>query len=421
MKPMTRLSAGVALAAFMASAAAMEPMLPRPAELLILPSGAVAQSSNSLLERNSPERLDAAASERVWLDVLDHFPELTQGPRREGTYVVDRAVLPDGTLAINAIHYAAGPQELAALSINATRSLAEGTVTVLTRSRGTTLPDRRTLGADVRIQYRAAPAQWDASRSVDLVRRAVLRDHRQLLLANGKGYNYRVTVVMDEEGGIAREKVELIDTNAGGMPARLDLTSFEKLGLPSQDVGVMGSTNITQFDAQGGAAATVGADGILRGFEMPSIRSISVLYAWPRRPGEPVGGRPSPMLDVVRAYRPMAAAEAAQSSQMVRLAQQYFPEGGPRTGNWMLMSASGEVLRTGHVDLAAGELLTTAWIEQRFPEVRIAESHSMGFAASSPGPQPAAQGTPFRTSPVQVTSVDIFTLAPDSPAPRDPP
>jgi hypothetical protein len=82
---------------------------------------------------------------------------------------------------------------------------------------------------------------------------------------------------------VGREKIELLEGRAGGVPGPVlsDLTAFTELGLPSQDVGVMGITTVSQRDPlpAGTAQAVAGPDGILRGATVPSSRILLVRYA----------------------------------------------------------------------------------------------------------------------------------------------
>jgi hypothetical protein len=73
----------------------------------------------------------------------------------------------------------------------------------------------------------------------------------------------------------------------------------------------------------------------------------------------------------------------------------------------MVLTATGDVVRTGHVKLGESERLTNAYIERLFPGIRITGSGSMGISVS-----PTKPGDPSGS-----VNVNIFTLAPDSPLP----
>lgn len=417
MLPKTLMLSTVLLGAATGSA----PALALEAQPVPPPSTGARPTPAPLIQQLQPPPLDAAATAQLWRRVLDRHPEIATGPQRSGSYVVLLVTKPDGQVVRDTIQYAANAAELSNANASLTSSFTEGTGTVLRGTRGNTLAGAGPLTADVMVHHRVVPADWDESRSLELVRRAVMQDHGNLALPPG-GYMYLLTVVMNEQGGIAREKIELLEGDGSGVtgPVRSDFNSFMDLGLPSQNVGVTGLLRVSLFDPQpaGAAAPAVGPDGILRGVTLPVSRGVMVRYAWPRRPGEPVGGA-----QTLRAATPMAmvpAPQAAAFNDMSRIARQYFPEGGPSSGNWMVMSASGEVLRTGHVELAADERLTNAYIERLIPGIRIASSTALAMMGSIPrGALPAQRvpGERFTLPPIQATTVHIFVLEPGATLP----
>lgn len=358
---------------------------------------------------------DEATVRLVWLAVVDRFPEIVNGPDRQGTFVVAIALRPDGRVVQSGMQFAASPAET-----NASQQALRDVIPAAGRSipmmgpytRGSTVLDDRVLKANVILNSRIVPSNWDETRDVGLVRSAVLQQFPDLFLPRSADRINRLTVVMNENGEVAREKVEsLAVVHQGTMTSvpeargRLTAEVFEPLGLAPDQVGVMGDLPVSIFDAPVRLEMPViGADGIARGpSPMAEPRTLMVRYAWPRRPGEPVGGEP-PAQDPV-----LQAPSQSPMMDIGRLVEQYFPSGSPSSGNWMLLTFDGKVVRTGHVELGENERFTNTYLERQMPGIRLAP----GAASMSHVPTPKSPGDPIGPP----INVSIVFLAQGSPMP----
>jgi hypothetical protein len=239
---------------------------------------------------------------------------------------------------------------------------------------------------DVRAWYLESPP--DASRDVATVRArvkarfAALFESRHadgLTLAREGGT--LVTVFMTEGGDIDRAKIDVstdvdVDPKTLATPER-----FIAMGIASRQIGPIGTTEL--FDGH-----------FLDDRDMKSLR---VIYAWPRRPNEPA---PEP------APPEQAAAAGANDDPAVNraMAEHYFsdlytyPKEWPRADPWVLLDRQGKVLETGRrVGMSGRDL--QLYLASLYPGIR-----TDGF-----------QATTIQGELGQRADVNFIWLAADSP------
>lgn len=378
-----------------------------------------------------PPPTDPAAARMVWDAVVDRFPEIIDGPERGGVFFIAIALRENGGVVASDMRYIERhaiqglnevQRELNELLPQDSRQVLAGLES--THHKAAVIPGDRVLKGEVRLIARRVTRNWEAERDSGIVRRAVLANHQDLFLPMSGDHINQLTVVMAEDGTIARHKVQPLAIEQLGNSTRIHggcgplrpgvppeiltraIAELSALGVEPEHAGLVGTLRVTlppdQAQLQGGR--TIGADGIARGQPAAlGIPSLNVCYVWPRRPGEPIGGTP-----LVWESVPDVSATAPQRQQVSRLVEQYFPEGSPAKGNWMLLTHEGQVVRTGHVALANDETLTNVFLERMFPGIRInaTMSTSRTVMPKMPGEMPGA-----------MINVTVAFLAADSPFP----
>jgi hypothetical protein len=146
--------------------------------------------------------------------------------------------------------------------------------------------------------WQVLPADLDESRDAGRVVDAVRAKHQDLLFPSESPQPgiQLLTVLMDERGQIAGEAVELLsdaqyksldphpvvgDPIRGAIgepcnfynPPPVPTEAFKVLGLDAAGIGKTGFLRVTPVEWR------------------PSAHAVLVRYAWPRRPGESIGGR----------------------------------------------------------------------------------------------------------------------------------
>jgi beta-lactamase regulating signal transducer with metallopeptidase domain len=208
---------------------------------------------------------------------------------------------------------------------------------------------------DVRTWYLKPPA--DPSRDVATVRAKVRAHYASLfepIHADGsrrvrEGSNM-LTVFMTGAGDIDRAKVSKdvnVDPETLATPEH-----FIAMGIASERVGLIGTTELY---------ATHSSDA-------PDLKSLRVIYAWPRRPNE---SEPK--------YEPseqLAAAGANDDPAVNRaIAEHYFPDlytfpkAWPRPDPWVLLDRQGKVLKTGRRVVMSGRDIQL-YVESLYPGIR---------------------------------------------------
>jgi hypothetical protein len=195
--------------------------------------------------------------------------------------------------------------------------------------------DVATVSAQVRARYASlfAPVHADGSR--------VVREGASLL-----------TVFMTESGHIERAKVQAakdadVDVEALATPER-----FVAIGVPREQVGLVGATELYS------GRSTDGND----------LKSLQVIYAWPRRPNELESKRES-------LQQPDAAGVNDDPGVNRAIAEHYFPDlythpkDWPRADPWVLLDRQGKVLATGRrVVMSTRDI--QLYVESLYPGIR---------------------------------------------------
>jgi beta-lactamase regulating signal transducer with metallopeptidase domain len=218
---------------------------------------------------------------------------------------------------------------------------------------------------DVRAWYLKLPS--DPSRDVATVRAKVKARFASLFVprhADGSRLvregGTLLTVFMTEAGDIDRAKIDVskdvdVDPKTLATPEH-----FVAMGIASERIGPIGTTELF-------------AGHFLDDRDMKSLR---VIYAWPRRPNEPAP-QPSPP------ERPAAAGANDDPAVNRAIAEHYFPDlytypkEWPRADPWVLLDRQGRVLETGRrIGMSARDLYL--YLESLYPGI-----HTDGFQATT--------------------------------------
>jgi len=210
---------------------------------------------------------------------------------------------------------------------------------------------------DVRAWYLKPPA--DPSRDVATVRAKVKERYASLfkpihadgsrLLRDGSSL---LTVFMTEAGDIDRANVEVskdVDVN----PETLATPEhFVAMGIASERIGLIGTTEL-----YAGRYRDAG-----------DLKSLRVIYAWPRRPNESGPTHEAPQ-------QPAAAGANDDPAVNRAIAEHYFPDlytypkEWPRADPWVLLDRQGKVLKTGRRVVMSGRDIQL-YVESLYPGIR---------------------------------------------------
>jgi hypothetical protein len=236
---------------------------------------------------------------------------------------------------------------------------------------------------DVRAWYLKWPS--DPSRDVATVRARVKARFASLfepIHANGlrrvREGSSLLTVFMTEAGDIERAKIsnEEVDPQTLATPGH-----FVAMGIASERIGPMGTTELYTGHFN----------------DDRDMKSLRVIYAWPRRPNEPA---PQPALP----EQPTAAGANDDPAVNRAIAEHYFPDlytypkEWPRADPWVLLDRQGKVVKTGRRIGMSGRDLQL-YLESLYPGMR-----TDGF-----------QATTIRGEHGQWADVNFLWLAADSP------
>lgn len=191
------------------------------------------------------------------------------------------------------------------------------------------------LGTALRLYFSQVPANFDLQRSAARVRKIVSRYNRDLLFTGDNTYS-RLTVLLDADGGllnqhvdrVAREQIAGTPTDAGEVQAMASEVA-RRLNIDVAKIGRLGTTAVR--------------DGASR---------YLVVYAWRRGLDE----RAAHVLD------PLSAGPRIDTEAARKLLDRHFPSvGGDAAGTpTVVLTADGEVLRSGYAPLKSGGLTQAA-------------------------------------------------------------
>jgi hypothetical protein len=159
-----------------------------------------------------------------------------------------------------------------------------------------------------------------------------------------------ITVLMTDAGEIDRATVETLGGRSTESLATAD--HFAALGVPSDQIGLVGVTSITKGHFK----------------DDPDARAIPVVYAWPRRPNEP-----GAHFEVFDRGAPTAPNDNRTADRL--LAEHYFPDiythpqEWPRADPWILLDRQGKVLTSGRRVVNSGSDIKLN-IESLYPGIK---------------------------------------------------
>jgi hypothetical protein len=305
--------------------------------------------------------------------VIARYPELTSGPDRQDVAAVDLVMHADGRIENIEIERGApgsprftNPPRVAAASGGGVQGLSQ-------MAAGSLAPNGERLRSAVMVRYTALgrPIEGsDSARAPQRVMQAVRETLPELLLpGTGDRFN-RISVLMTEDGRIARHHAELREGKQfqryGDIDPLAYAAQWERLGLRADELGTVGITMVFQMPT----TAPAGNDPRM---EQPP-RLAEVLYAWPRRPGEPVGG--IPQSDIAAE---LASRVAFTYTDVVKVLEQLLPgalnERGvaPDGVPWLVMSRDGRVLRSGYIPPPQGNVIGARLLQPQVPDLRLRE------------------------------------------------
>jgi hypothetical protein len=210
---------------------------------------------------------------------------------------------------------------------------------------------------DVRGWYLKFPS--DPSRDVATVRAKVKARFPSLfepihaddakLLREGSSL---LTVFMTEAGDIERANIEVSKSEDIDLKTLATPEHFVAMGIASERIGLIGTTELY--------AGHFNDD--------PDLKSLRVIYAWPRRPNEPAA-------QPVRAEQPAAAGANDDPAVNRAISEHYFPDlytfpkEWPRADPWVLLDRQGRVLKTGRRVVMSGRDIQL-YVESLYPGIR---------------------------------------------------
>lgn len=273
-----------------------------------------------------------------------HYPQLLDGHANASVAEVGLALRPDGSIALGEIGFAGSAPGVVNLSgqglivmqaiVGVLRDTSGTDVLMESWEAGAPTPQGRPLAINLNLYHTRVPADFDAGRSATRVRGIVRRHHTDLLYTGDNTRN-RLTVLLDEDGSLLNRHVDRVEW-AYDPPAPVGATEVmararelaQRLRIDVTQVGLLGHTVVRE----GG-------------------EWYHVAYAWQRRPGEsePQAMQPLPPLPP---QLDLAAAEAIVRQHFAAAAS---PAEASKTPA-VVLSAAGEVLRTGYVPMQNGGL-----------------------------------------------------------------
>jgi hypothetical protein len=246
------------------------------------------------------------------------YPELIDHPARGGFYSVTVLARADGSLHSSQLIYLAPPASSPVPVIGpdldkAFAELPEGPdkAKIL---KGEQIADLGKASENIDVNWYVLREDFDDSRDVRRVADAVRAQYTNPMrptrdLPGGRGAATEInllTVFMTEDGFIARKAMEPIRIDAmeamnprplhtlisasAFTPPPVPVEAFKVLGLEPGQIGQTGLV-IVEPERVDPEAAARGADAQRLIQQLRTAPAVLVRYAWPRRPGEPVGGR----------------------------------------------------------------------------------------------------------------------------------
>jgi hypothetical protein len=321
-----------------------------------------------------PAMLDVRQRYDTLQIAVARHPELVEGPAMDGVFAVGILMRADGSVISSTAQPAKG-ENIRAVSADLERTLPrDGGVTFnVNRSRDTSLPDGRSLRADVRMRIAMVPDGYDLLRSNVRVLEILGDRYADLMLPAVDGHLNRLTVFLAEDGSIQREKVGRESANRqNSRTFRADdpndvASMAERIASQLElDVGQIGLFGMTSLE---NGTLTVVMDEFGNSRADDKRRMLLVEYAWPRREGEagPRWGQGS----VVGSQR--SKVDPATALLIVeRVIPEAFAPRDPAMGSpTVVLTAKGEFIRAGHVLSKPYEPVQKSLQDQLVPGVQF--------------------------------------------------
>jgi len=309
-------------------------------------------------------------------------PELIDSPRRDGFYRLDIALNPDGSVYRSGVAYYQGDRNNGTyvnsfdtwrIIPRAASSRAEAVI-----QRGESVSGVGIAPNTIEINYGFLPVNYDPSRAAERVEVEVRRQHADLIQPYRNGIVNVLTVLLTEDGSIARTHV--VPKNIKQDREWVLRPDFSVMGLDPEQLGPSGTFVMPRdpVDTTTPASFHIFPD---RDKDKSEEGILWVRYAWPRRIGEPAGGPPLSYVNLIPELQAPTIAE--------RLVSRYCPNAltpreQPSGWCWIVFTREGRVLRTGLYEANEDRSFGSELIRSLNPDLNLAvvKSEWIGNRAS---------------------------------------
>jgi hypothetical protein len=275
--------------------------------------------------------------------VREH-PELIDSPRRDGFYRLDVALNADGSVYRSGVAFYPGQRnndkylnffDLRRILPIATASRMSALILRGESVRGVGIAPNM-----IDIYYGFLPVNYDPSRAAERVETEVRRLHADLIQPYRNGILNVLTVLLTEDGGIARTHVAR--KNIEQARAWRLLTDFSDVGVDREQLGPNGTFVMPRDPVDTTTPAPFHFRDPNKDTDQEPI--LWVRYAWPLRIGESAGG---PQLSHVKLVPELQTLTTTE-----QLASRYCPGAltsldQPPGRCWIVFTREGHVVRTG--------------------------------------------------------------------------
>jgi beta-lactamase regulating signal transducer with metallopeptidase domain len=269
-----------------------------------------AQVSRMPPPRYRPSTESARQLDLVMRAAVNKYPQLIHGPEQKGHYNLSIAVYADGAIRESSMYldtlHESPPRNGRPRQSGVVYDKLPTGPNIAQLFQGQPVAGAGNASTNIRVLYSVLPVDFDDARSARRVADAVRRKHDGLLVPGANALFKPIsifglpaaapasvnllTVFMNADGTIQREIVE--SKSAEELPDRRfpppiseSLADYHPPSVPAQAFKVLGVD-----------AAQIGQTGFLLVRDksphyVPQVRGVLVRFAWPRRPGEPIGGR----------------------------------------------------------------------------------------------------------------------------------
>ncbi|MEO8316211.1 MAG: hypothetical protein ABI645_15620 [Pseudomonadota bacterium] len=301
---------------------------------------------------DSRRRAESSADMQSRMDwalarAIERYPELVEGPEREGRLFVAFTLYEDGRILNEAMRFAS-EVDFRSVETELRQTLPpDGQQGHGARQKGSRLPDGRLLRNDLVFRFSLVPDQYDAIRTHARVAEIVRARHADLMVPATRADIGRLIVFMSDDGQIQRESYVNDPLKGNGVLSADDPASVAflaqqistSLGVDINQIGLIGLGTL-----QDGPAAVGNVDGSLNVSD--KLRVLPLLYAWPRRAGEigPSWGQPR-----------VSAKPTFDTTAALAIVERYMPDAFVRTEDravgqpTIVLTAEGKFIRSTRV------------------------------------------------------------------------